>query len=270
MGASRAANRIGVWRELTCCDVGDHCRALILTISDLRIGNKDWLDDLVRQMNSLDGVGRSIVGAACEMIERVFQLVVFRVALVPSANPAQNDCAVGHLRNLVWLNHDATASEIDGERFSAADHAGRTGAMLSARRGHLTSDGAFLIEAFVPDPSRFDRGQRLGALDVETDYVRFEVTQHDPITQSIRSAHVEVSENGVHLYPVRLRYALPAELDLMARLAGMRLRMRYGGWNREPFAASSPFHVSLYELDLEKNLKTAKSSVRKLPSRRKK
>jgi len=135
---------------------------------------------------------------------------------------------------------------------------------------HLTSDGVFLIEAFVPDSSRFDRGQRIGALDVETDYVRFEVTQHDPITQSIRSAHVEVSENGVHLYPVRLRYALPAELDLMARLAGMRLRTRYGGWNREPFTASSPFHVSLYELDPEKNLKTAKLSVRKLSSRRKK
>ncbi len=138
----------------------------------------------------------------------------------------------------------------------------------AARR--LTSDGVFLIEAFIPDPSRFDRGQRIGALDVETDYVRFEVTQHDPIAQSIRSAHVEVSESGVHLYPVRLRYALPAELDLMARLAGMRLRMRYGGWNREPFGALSPFHVSLYELDPEKNLKTAKSSMRKVPPRRQK
>ena len=106
---------------------------------------------------------------------------------------------------------------------------------------HLTSDGVFLIEAFAPDPRRFDRGQRVGALDVETDHGQFEVTQHGPTNQSIRSAHVEVSESGVHLYPLRLRYAFPGELDLMARLAGLRLHTRCGGWNREPFAASSPF-----------------------------
>ena len=72
----------------------------------------------------------------------------------------------------------------------------------------------------MPDSARFVRGQRIDALDVETDHVQFEVTQHDPTTQSIRSAHVEMSEMGVHLYPVRLRYAFPSELDLMARLAG--------------------------------------------------
>ncbi len=114
---------------------------------------------------------------------------------------------------------------------------------------HLTPEGTFVMEAFVPDPSRFDRGQRVGALDVGTDRVRLEVTQHDPSTQSIRSAHVELSESGsIVLYPVRLRYAGPAELDLMARLAGMRLRARYGGWNREPFSAASQSHVSVYEL----------------------
>ena len=135
---------------------------------------------------------------------------------------------------------------------------------------HLSSDGVFLIEAFVPDSARFVRGQRVGALDVETDHVQFEVTQYDPTAQSIRSAHVEMSERGVHLYPVRLRYAFPSELDLMARLAGMRLRTRYGGWNREPFAVSSQSHVSLYELDPEKNLTTAKSPVRKRAGRKKK
>jgi SAM-dependent methyltransferase len=111
---------------------------------------------------------------------------------------------------------------------------------------HLTPEGTFVMEAFVPDPSRFDRGQRVGALDVDTDRVRLEVTQHDPSTQSIRSAHVEVS-GSIILYPVRLRYAGPAELDLMAQLAGMRLRARYGGWYREPFNAASQSHVSVYE-----------------------
>ena len=112
---------------------------------------------------------------------------------------------------------------------------------------HLTSDGVFLIEAFVTDPARFDRGQRIGALDVETDCVRFEVTQHDPTTQSIRSAHVEMSERGVHLYPARLRYAFPSELDLMARLAGMELRERWADWYRSPFTAESTSHISVWE-----------------------
>jgi hypothetical protein len=103
---------------------------------------------------------------------------------------------------------------------------------------------------------------------VETDHTQFEVTQHDRSTQSIRSAHVKVTESGVHLYPVRLRYAFPAELDLMARLAGLRLRARYGGWNREPFDTASPFHVSLYELDSEERSTTEKSSVRKRSARR--
>ena len=67
-----------------------------------------------------------------------------------------------------------------------------------------------------------------------------------PSRQSIHSAHVEVSESGgIQLYPVRLRYAFPAELDLMARLAGMRLRARYGGWNRESARCRASNHFSL-------------------------
>src|SRR5260370_15997591 len=129
---------------------------------------------------------------------------------------------------------------------------------------HLTPEGAFVMEAFVPDPSRFDRGQRVGALDVGTDRVRLEVTQHDPSTQSIRSAHVEVSESGsILLYPIRLRYAGPAELDLMARLAGMRLRARYGGWNREPFSSASQSHVSVFELIAAMPTPAPKSPARK-------
>ena len=81
----------------------------------------------------------------------------------------------------------------------------------------------------------------------------------------MRSAHVEAGEKGVSLYPVRLRYAPPAELDLMALLAGMRLRVRYGGWNREPFDSVSPFHVSLYELDGAKQQRPARSSRPKRP-----
>jgi hypothetical protein len=56
-----------------------------------------------------------------------------------------------------------------------------------------------------------------------------------------------MSETETKFYPVQLRYAWPSELDLMARLSGLQLRERWGGWRREPFAASSVKHVSVYE-----------------------
>jgi SAM-dependent methyltransferase len=111
---------------------------------------------------------------------------------------------------------------------------------------HLTDDGRFLIEAFVPDPSRFDRRQRVSALSVGADAISLEASVHDPVTQRITSQHVMMSTGGVQLYPVHIRYAWPSELDLMARLAGLRLRDRWGGWSREPFSAASATHVSVY------------------------
>jgi SAM-dependent methyltransferase len=112
---------------------------------------------------------------------------------------------------------------------------------------HLTDDGLFVIEAFVPDPTRFTHGQRVGATDVGSDAVYLETSVHDPVAQRVRSQHVVITEQGVRLYPVEVRYAWPAELDLMARLAGLRLRERWGGWSREDFGASSGAHVSVYE-----------------------
>jgi hypothetical protein len=56
-----------------------------------------------------------------------------------------------------------------------------------------------------------------------------------------------LSQEGTKVYPVYLRYAWPSELDLMAQLAGLRLRARYGGWREEPFTSDSPSHVSIYE-----------------------
>jgi len=112
---------------------------------------------------------------------------------------------------------------------------------------HLTDDGAFVIEAFVPDPSRFDRRQRVAALDVDADFAELEVSVHDPVRQQIVSQHVVCSDQGVRLYPVQVRYAWPSELDLMARLAGLRLQARHGGWAGEPFTAASNSHISVYE-----------------------
>lgn len=111
---------------------------------------------------------------------------------------------------------------------------------------HLVDDGLFVIEAFVPDLSRFDRGQRVEALSVDVEAVVLDASVHDRVAQRIVAQHVLMSNRGVQLYPVKLRYAWPSELDLMARLAGLRLRERWSGWNRERFSAASASHVSVY------------------------
>jgi SAM-dependent methyltransferase len=111
----------------------------------------------------------------------------------------------------------------------------------------LTADGAFLLEVFVPDPCRFTRGQNVTALPGPAESVHLAVSQHDPVEQRSTSHHVILTEAGIRLYPVQVRYAWPAELDLMAQLAGLRLRHRWGGWKREPFTRASQNHVSVYE-----------------------
>ena len=114
-----------------------------------------------------------------------------------------------------------------------------------ARR--LSGGGAFVVEAFVPDMGLFERGQRLATADVGPGHVVLDAVKHDPVGQRVTANQVVISEGGIRIYPVRLRYAWPSELDLMARLAGLRLRERWGGWGREPFTAASAGHVSVYE-----------------------
>jgi SAM-dependent methyltransferase len=114
---------------------------------------------------------------------------------------------------------------------------------------HLAPGGAFLLEVFYPDLSRFDRGQTVRATTVALDAVQLEVTRHDPVGQTIMNQHVVLSERGTHLYPVVLRYAWPSELDLMALAAGLRLEHRWGDWDRGPFTASSGRHISVYTND---------------------
>ena len=112
---------------------------------------------------------------------------------------------------------------------------------------HLTEDGVFVIGAFVPDMTRFVRGQSTETTEVDADGVRLDVARHDPVRQQVMSQHVVITDAGTRLYPVHIRYAWPSELDLMAQLAGMRLRHRWGDWGRGPFTSSSSNHVSVYE-----------------------
>jgi SAM-dependent methyltransferase len=111
---------------------------------------------------------------------------------------------------------------------------------------HLTDDGAFALEAFVPDLSRFDRGQRVSAISVSPDEVRLEVTKHDAVAQRSNSQHVVITEQGIRLFPVSIRYAHIAELDLMAQDAGLVLDQRWAWYDRTPFSGTAPSHVSVW------------------------
>jgi len=112
---------------------------------------------------------------------------------------------------------------------------------------HLTDDGLFVVEAIVPAfLYRLRDDQYVNAESIEVDEVRLDMLRHDPATQMLEESHVSLSQAGVRLNPVVQRYAWPSELDLMARIAGLRLKERWGGWNREPFSASSTVHVSEY------------------------
>lgn len=111
---------------------------------------------------------------------------------------------------------------------------------------HLDDAGVFVMEGFVPDVTRFDGDQTVRALAVDTDGVHLEASRHDPVAQTIQSQHMTITDNGTELRPIHLRYAWPSELDLMARLAGLALRERWGGWDRSAFGASSTGHVSVY------------------------
>jgi SAM-dependent methyltransferase len=111
----------------------------------------------------------------------------------------------------------------------------------------LGPGGAFVVEAFVPDPAQFNGGHGLRVLHSEAGRVGLKVSQHDPVGQKIKSQHVVITQGGARLFPVEVRYAWPSELDLMAQLAGLRLRHRWGDWRRGEFGAKSEKHVSVYE-----------------------
>jgi hypothetical protein len=112
---------------------------------------------------------------------------------------------------------------------------------------HLTDDGSFVVEAFTPTfLTRLRDNQYVDAEAIRVNEVWLDVGRHDPVTQRLEESHVVLSREGVRVHPIVTRYAWPSELDLMARIAGLRLKERWGGWNREPFTGASSMHVSVY------------------------
>jgi SAM-dependent methyltransferase len=111
---------------------------------------------------------------------------------------------------------------------------------------HLEPGGRFVIEVGVPDLQRLPPGETVRAFTVTPERLGFD--EYDVVRQRLSSHHYRVAEDGsFDSLSVPFRYVWPAELDLMARLAGMTLRERWHDWTRAPFTASSTSHVSIWQ-----------------------
>jgi SAM-dependent methyltransferase len=110
---------------------------------------------------------------------------------------------------------------------------------------HLEPGGCFVIELGVPELRRLPPGERFVVFDFGERHVG--IDEYDVATQGLVSHHFSLVEGAWEKVSMPFRYAWPAELDLMALLAGMKLRERWSGWQREPFTSESTKHVSVWE-----------------------
>lgn len=109
----------------------------------------------------------------------------------------------------------------------------------------LAPHGAFVLQTFVPDAADFGREQITNTMQVGLHHAVVSAAVHDRVTQRVDAQRMMVTENGIRLYPLAYRYVWPSELDLMARLAGLRLAERWDTWTRRPYTARS-IYVSVY------------------------
>lgn len=110
---------------------------------------------------------------------------------------------------------------------------------------HLQPGGAFVIENYVPELRRIPPGETTHVFTATPTHVG--VGEYDLVNQIEVSRHWWVVEGDLKTFSSTHRYVWPAELDLMARLAGMVLRERWSGWRRGPFTSDSRSHISVWE-----------------------
>jgi SAM-dependent methyltransferase len=113
---------------------------------------------------------------------------------------------------------------------------------------HLRPGGLFVVDAFVLDPTWFAGNHAVRIAGLELDQIEVQFMKLDTVEQRLLCQRAAFSEQGIRLVPIPYRYAWPCELDLMAQLAGLRLRERTGGWRGEAFSAASRRHISTYQL----------------------
>ncbi len=110
---------------------------------------------------------------------------------------------------------------------------------------HLEPGACFVIEVGVPDLQRLPPGETIQSFHVSE--TSWGLDEYEVASQGLTSHYFKFVEGRVEHHSIPFRYAWPAELDLMAELAGMRLRERWSGWRREPFASESRKHVTVWE-----------------------
>jgi SAM-dependent methyltransferase len=149
---------------------------------------------------------------------------------------------------------DFATTTVDG-RFSVAYLVFNTIMNLTTQDGQvacfqnvaaqLEPGGCFVIEVMVPALQRLPPGETVRPFTVTPTHLGFD--EYDVASQGLISHHYTVVDDKLELVSMPFRYVWPSELDLMARMAGMTLRERWSGWNREPFTSDSTGHVSVWE-----------------------
>jgi hypothetical protein len=119
-------------------------------------------------------------------------------------------------------------------------------AVFANAAAHLEPGGCFVIDVIVPALQRLPRGETFVPFTVTPTHLGFD--EYDVATQRSWSHHYVVSGPEVQAFSMPFRYVWPAELDLMARLAGMTLRERWSDWARAPFTSDSTRHISVWEM----------------------
>ena len=150
------------------------------------------------------------------------------------------DVAVDETFPLVYLAFNTLFALLDQDR--------QVECFVNTARA-LEPGGHFVLDAFVPDMTRFDRYQTRMAVEsiTSTQAHAYELSIHDPVAQRVVSHHVRRLDDGsTVVLPVTIRYAWPAEVDLMARVAGLDLEDRFGWYDRRRFTEQSGQHVSVY------------------------
>ena len=215
----------------------------------------------------------AVVGPAVERLVELaaggrvleFAIGTGRIALplaergVPVVGIDNSDAMLARLRDkpgaerVEAIAGDMAATRVDGDFelvylvfntiFNLTTQDGQVACFQNAA-AHLGPGGRFVIEARVPELQRLPLGQTVLPWRADPGGMSYYV--YDVVTQRLSGQHYYIEEERIRASPTEMRYAWPSELDLMARLAGMRLEHRWAGWRGEPFMALSPAHVSVY------------------------
>jgi SAM-dependent methyltransferase len=153
---------------------------------------------------------------------------------------------------------DFASTRVDGEFslvylvFNTIDNLTTQEAQVACAQNaaaHLGPGGRFVIEVHVPDLQRLPPGETIRPFDISDTHWGFD--EYDVVNQGLISHHLTIVDGRVERMSIPFRYVWPAELDLMAEMAGMRLRERWAGWRREPFTSMSRSHVSVWETPVD-------------------